>query len=162
MPHPAPFTYALPHARALPLALGALLTLPLAARAEPHTCALLKPADVAPLLGKPTAGEPNGTACTWSVGGKQLTLARLKPPGGDLSASFTEARKSAADDPEFKVSDEKGIGLRAFTVRSPVGVALVTLQGGQLLNLMINTGKPGTAQDATGLRQVAKRALAGL
>jgi hypothetical protein len=60
------------------------------------------------------------------------------------------------------VTEEQGIGLRAFTVRSPVGVALVTLQGGQLLNLMFNTGKPGTAQDAAALKQVAKKALAGL
>jgi transcriptional regulator of nitric oxide reductase len=152
----------LPSPAARAFALAALLALPLTARAEPHTCALLKPADLAPLLGAATAGEPSGTACNWSAGSKQLTIARLKPPGGDLSGSFTEARKSAAEDPEFKVSDEKGIGLRAFTVRSPVGVALVALQGGQLLNLMFNTGKPGTVQDAAALKQVAKKALAVL
>jgi hypothetical protein len=144
------------------LALAALLALPLSARAEPHTCALLKPADLVPLLGKPVTGEPNGTACSWSAGGRQLIVARLKPPGGDLSGSFAEARKAAAEDPEFKVTEEQGVGLRAFSVRSPVGVALVALQGGQLLNLMLNTGKPGTPQDAAALKQVAKKALAGL
>lgn len=144
------------------LLLGALLALPLTALAEAHACTLLQPADLTPLLGKPVAGKPNAGACAWSVDGspRKLTIARLKKSGPDAEMAYAGARKNGGADPADKVTDEKGIGDKAFSVQTSFGVALIALKGGRVINLMFMAGAPGTEKDVAALRQVAKKAVA--
>jgi hypothetical protein len=144
------------------LALAALLALPHAALAEAHACTLLQPAEVTPLFGKPVAGKPNAGACAWSLEGgpKKLTIARLKKTGPDAEMAYAGARKNAGADPADKVTDEKGIGDKAFSVQTSFGVALIALKGGRVINLMFMAGAPGTEKDVAAMRQVAKKAVA--
>lgn len=145
------------------LLLGSLLLLavPYAAHAEAHTCALLQPADLTPLLAKPGAGKANGPGCTWSgAGGKKLIVSWTRPAVADLPRALAEARKESAEDPGDKVTDETGIGEKAFSVRSSFGVALIALKGGRLINFMFMAGAPGTEKDLAAMRQVARKAVA--
>jgi len=139
-----------------------LLALPHAVRAEAHACTLLQPADLVPLLGKPVAGKANAGACEWSVGGgpKKLIIARMKKTGADAEMAYAGARKNMAMDPSAKVTDEKGIGDKAFSVQTSFGVSLVALKGGRVLNLMFMAGAPGTEKDVAAMRSVARKAVA--
>jgi len=139
-----------------------LLALPHAARAEPHACTLLQPADVVPLFGKPVAGKANGGACEWSVAGgpKKLVVARMKKTGADAEMAYAGARKNMAMDTSAKVVDEAGIGDKAFSLQTSFGVSLMSLKGGRVLNLMFMAGAPGTEKDVAAMRSVARKALA--
>jgi hypothetical protein len=139
-----------------------LLALPGSARAEAHACTLLQPADVVPLFGKPVAGKANAGACEWSVGSgpKKLVVARMKKTGADAEMAYAGARKNMAMDPAAKVTDEKGIGDKAFSLQTSFGVSLMALKGGRVLNLMFMAGAPGTEKDVAAMRLVGKKALA--
>jgi hypothetical protein len=136
-----------------------LLAAPRAAWAEVQACTLLQPADLVPLLGKPVAGKPSGTACAWNAGGKKLVVSSMTLPGGVAPGAFAESRKELAEDPDFKITDEKGIGERAFTGRSSGLVGLTALKGSRLLKVMFTTGGPESDNDVAALRQVARKVV---
>ena len=74
--------------------------------------------------------------------------------------AYAGARKNMAMDPSAKVTDEKGIGEKAFSVQTSFGVSLVALKGGRVLNLMFMAGAPGTEKDVAAMRSVARKAVA--
>jgi hypothetical protein len=144
------------------LVLGSVLLLaaPGAAWAEVQACTLLQPADLVPLLGKPVAGKPSGAACSWNAGGKKLVVSAMKLPGGAAPGAYAESRKQLAEDPDFKITDENGIGERAFTGRSSGLVGLTALKGSRLLKVMFTTGGSESDKEIAALRQVARKVVA--
>ena len=80
----------------------AMLTLsPLAANAEPpakdESCALLKPDDMAKLLGATPEAKANKGACIWAVPGGKSRLIVAKSPNTGMAAemAYSGARKNA-------------------------------------------------------------------
>jgi hypothetical protein len=149
--------------RALVLVVLMVHTGPLSAQTD--SCGLLRADDVAPLLGGTpthTAG-PRGETCTWigaNAGHKLIVLTynnRLGVPG---EAAFMGARNSAQAMDDAKMSDETGIGDRAFSGEVSFGAIFVVLKQGRMLQLQYWTGSQGTSQDVAALRAVAKKAVA--
>ena len=116
--------------------------------AQTDACALLKANDVAPLLGGTpthTAG-PEGQVCTWigaNGGQKLIVLAYKNRPGVPSEAAFMGARNGAQGMDDAKVSDEIGLGDRAFSGEVSFGAIFVVLKQGRLLQLQYWNGKPG-------------------
>ena len=145
-------------------ALAVLMLHPEPLPAQTDACALLKADDVAPLLGgTPThTATPEGQACTW-IGAnaeRKLIVLSYKNRGVPGEAAFMGARKSAQADEDTKVSDEPGIGDRAFSGQVSFGAVFVVLKQGRLLQLQYWTGSQGTSQDVAALRPVVQRAVA--
>jgi hypothetical protein len=93
---------------------------------------------------------------------KKLVVARMKRTGADAELAYAGARKNAGADPSEKVTDEKGIGDKAFSVQTSFGVSLVFQKGGRLLNMMFMASAPGTEKDVAAMRQVGKKAAAAV
>jgi hypothetical protein len=131
--------------------------------AKTDACALLKAADVAPLLGgTPTnTTTPKGMTCTWTGSNAKRKLLILtyeeRVPGGVM---FMGARQGAQSQDGAKVSDEPGIGDKAFSVQESFGAVFIVLKQGRMLQLQYWTGGPGTSQDVAALRTVVKKAVA--
>jgi hypothetical protein len=143
------------------LALGALLATASPARAESLNCALLKPEDVAGLLGGQVVEKQAGGACTWTAtaGKKKVVASSMQATGAPAENAYAGARKNASHEGKGKVIDEKGMGDKAFTVRTDYGVALVAIKKGRLLQLQYWAEAPGTPQDVEALRPVARKVL---
>lgn len=146
---------------ALVFAILLLNSAPLAA--ETDACALLKAADVAPLLGgTPTnTTTPERMTCTWTGSNAKHKLLILtykdRVPGDVL---FMGARQGAQAQEGVKVSDETGIGDRAFSAQESFGAVFMVLKHGRVLQLQYWTGGRGTSQDVAALRAVVKKAVA--
>ena len=132
--------------------------------AQTDACALLTAADVAPLLGgTPThTSTPQGQACTWTgtKAAHRLLVLAIKSRGVPGEAAYMGARKNAGVDEDSKVSDETGIGDRAFSGQMSFGAVFIVLKKGRLLQLQYWTGGQGTSQDVDALRPVVKKAVA--
>jgi hypothetical protein len=133
--------------------------------AQTDACALLKAGDVAPLLGgTPThpAAPQGGATCTW-IGANEgrkllvLTYRNSQVPG---EAAFNGARMGAQGSEGANVSDETGIGDKAFSGQVSFGAVFVVLKKGRLLQLQYWTGSQGTSQDVAALRPVVQKAVA--
>jgi hypothetical protein len=144
------------------LALGALLCAVPPARAETSNCALLRPADVTGLLGGAATERQDGGSCTWTAqGGKRkLVVARMQATGAPAEQAYAGARKNADREGTTKVVEETGLADKAFSVRTSLGVTLVAVKQGRLIQLQLVTGAPGTPGDVEALRPVAGKALA--
>lgn len=145
------------------LALVAWLLQPGFLPAQTDACALLKAGDVASLLGgTPTQKSgPEGQACTWASPGKKLILLTYKKLSGvPGEAAFTGARNNAQTMDDAKVSDETGVGDRAFSAQVSFGAVFVVLKQGRLLQLQYWTGSQGTSQDVAALRPLVEKAVA--
>ena len=126
--------------------------------------ALLKPENVAPLLGGTPSftSTPQGMTCTWT-GAKAkrkllvLTYKNSRVPG---EFAFMGAQKNAQGKGNNKFSNEAGIGDKAFSVQESFGVVFMVLKNGRLLQLQYWTGGEGTSQDVAELRPVVKKAVA--
>lgn len=146
------------------LLLAALVCRAQPLRAQAGACALVKAADVAVLLGgtsTPTA-TPQGQGCVWKGADPQRKLAVLSYRNVGVSGemAFTGARNAAGREPESKVTDENGIGDKAFSITPSFGAAFVMVKGGRMLQLQFWTGARGTAKDRDALRVVARKAVA--
>jgi len=134
------------------------------ATAAPNSdsCALLKPADLTALLGGMPITKPNAGACSWTASGssRKLIAARLKATGPAAEMAFAGARNGATKGGAGKVTDEAGLGDKAFASQESFGVVLVMLKQGRLLQLQYWTGAAGSAKDLGALRPVAKKAIA--
>jgi hypothetical protein len=133
------------------------------AHAQTDGCAVLKLADAAALLGNGTTAKAAGAGCTWTSADGKRKLIVNRPGGAGLpgalmfAGSRTEAGKGSA-----KVSDEAGIGDRAFAVLETFGVVLTILKQDRLLQIQYFGNAAGTAKDLDALRPVAKAAAAAL
>lgn len=148
---------------------GAMLTLspltvhgappaPLAAKSD--LCALLTPDDLTTLLGGTPIAKPNKDACSWTASGSTKKFMAVKSPNTGMAAemAFASARKNAAKG--GTVSNEAGLGDNAFAYLGPVGVVLVIIKQGQLIQMQYRTEAAGTAKDLDALRPVAKKVMA--
>ena len=143
------------------LVLGLLLFSAQPLRAESDGCALLKPADLTTLLGGTPIAKPDAGTCSWTASGstRKLLAAKLTSTGPAAEMAFAGARQGAAKGGKV-VTDEAGLGDKAFAVLESFGVALVMFKQGRLLQLQYWTGAAGTAKDLQALRPVAKKAIA--
>lgn len=131
------------------------------AASNADACALLKPSDVSVLLGGTPTPSSNVTACRWTSNGsnKKLIVAKMnmKSPG-KIDMAYTGARQNASV--IGKVSDESGLGDKAFSVVGESGfIALTIIKQGRMLQLQYMTEKSGSAKDLAALRTVAKKAV---
>ena len=131
-------------------------------RAQADACSMLKPADLTPLLGATPAATPNPSSCLWKAGDgtRKLSLSKMKATGPSAEMAFMGARQGASRGGEGKVTDETGIGDKAFAALTSFGVAFVVLKQGRVMQLQYYTGGEGTAKDVDALRPVAKKAVA--
>jgi hypothetical protein len=144
------------------LLMGALLLGALPSRAQASSCALLKPADLNALLGGEAVAKQSRGACTWTASGsaRKLIAVGLKATGSAAEMAYAGARKNSASDGASKVTDEAGIGDKAFAVQTSFGVALFAMKQGRMFELQYLIGAPGTAKDVEALRPVARKAAA--
>jgi hypothetical protein len=144
------------------LVLGTLLCSAPPLRAQSDSCALLKSFDLSMLLGGPTTAKSDAGACTWTAAGspKKLMAAAMTSAGPAAEMAYAGARQAAAKGGTVPVTDEPGLGDKAFAVQTSFGVAMVMLKGGRLLQLQYWTGAAGTAADVAALRPVARKAIA--
>jgi hypothetical protein len=143
------------------LVLGLLLFSAQPLRAESDGCTLLKPADLTTLLGGTPIANPNAGGCSWTVSGstRKLVAIKYRATGPAAEMAFAGARGNAGKDGEV-VTDEAGLGDKAFSNLTSFGVAVVMFKQGRLLQLQYWTGAAGTAKDLDALRPVAKKAIA--
>jgi hypothetical protein len=146
------------------LALVVLMPHPEPLPASTDACGLLKAVDVAPLLGGTPANTPSpeGMVCTWKGADakRKLLLITYKNKGVPGEFAFMGARQSAQADEGAKLSDETGIGDKAFSVQTSFGGVFIALKQGRMIQLQYWTGAPGTTQDIAALRPVVKKAVA--
>lgn len=151
------------------LLLGALILAVLLARpgllpAQTDACALVKAGDAAALLGGTPASKatPGGRACTWTgaIAGHKLLILTYKNTGVPGEAAYMGAHQGAQAADNAKVSDEAGLGDKAFSSTTSFGAVFVVLKQGRLLQLQYWTGGPGTIQDVAALRPVVQKAVA--
>lgn len=123
------------------------------------SCALLNPDDLSSLLGGTATGKPKGDICNWTASGSTASLTTIKYPrtGMDAEMSFASARKNAASG--GPITDETGLGDKAFARLGATGVVLVIIKQGRLFQMQYKTGAAGTAKDLDALRPVAKKAV---
>ena len=143
------------------LVLGLLLFSTQPLQAESDGCALLKPADLTTLLGGTPSANPNAGGCSWTVSGstRKLLAIKYRATGPAAEMAFAGARGNAGKDGEV-VTDEAGLGDKAFSNLTSFGVVVVMLKQGRLLQLQYWTRAAGTAKDLAALRPVAKKAIA--
>jgi hypothetical protein len=84
----------------------------------------------------------------------------MQATGAPAEQAYAGARKNADREGAGKVVEEAGLADRAFSVRTSVGVTLVAVKQGRLIQLQLATGAPGTPGDVEALRPVAGKALA--
>lgn len=155
------FLFSLLYAYSISLLIGSVFS-PAIAAPQPDACALLKPADLKPLLGgKPTAAA-NERGCLWTASGnnrKLIVLQYRQAVGVPSDMAFMGAQRGAAKGGKGKLSNEDGLGDKAFASLESFGVSLVMLKQGRLLQLQYWTEAAGTAKDIKLLRPVAKKAV---
>jgi hypothetical protein len=146
------------------LAFAVLTLCPPPLPAQTDACALVKAGDVAALLGgTPTSkASPEGRSCTWvgAVAGRKLIVLTYKNSGAMGETAFMGARRGAEAGENGKVSDEAGLGDKAFSSETSFGAVFVVLKQGRLLQLQYWTGSQGTSQDVAALRPVVQKAVA--
>jgi len=123
-------------------------------------CALLKPEDLTKLLGSTPVSKHNSTTCTWTITGKPNGLSAAKYPGTGMAAdmAFSKAHDNALK--SGNVILVPGIGDRAFARLNKIGVMMMIIDQGKLLQLIYATGAQGTNKDLEVLKPVAKKAMA--
>jgi hypothetical protein len=124
-------------------------------------CALLNSADLTTLLGGMATAKGNaGGGCNWTASGskrKLLAINYKNHAGFPSEQMYMGARQNA----HGKVTDESGIGDKAFSVMPGSGlVVMIMIKHGRMLQLQYWTGTPETAKDLDTLRPVAKKAIA--
>src|SRR5664279_112896 len=110
------------------------------AGSDPDACTLLKASDLTTLLGGTPIANSNVTACRWTASGsnKKLIVAKMNLHGKEEMA-YAGARQNAQKGGS-KVTDEAGLGDKAFLVVEDSGIAiLMIIKQGRLLQLQYVT-----------------------
>ena len=135
-------------------------------KAKSDPCALLKPADLTKLFGGTPIAKSNQKGCSWTASGstRQLNAEITEPDAAEMS--FVTGRMfamEAAKSGGLTVTDEAGLGDKAFATQDFSGVVLGIIKHGRLLNLQYYPNGPftkgTTAKDLEALRPVAKKAI---
>jgi hypothetical protein len=123
-------------------------------------CSLLKPDDLTKLLGPaPTYMSKKG-ACTWTASGSPKKVITTKFPEEGMAAemAYYNAEKNASKG--GPVITLKGLGDRGFARLNNIGVVLITIKNGKLLQIIYAPGAAGTDKDVDALKPVAMKAIA--
>lgn len=133
---------------------------PAPVEAKTDICALLTPDDLTTLLGGAPIAKPGVDACSWTASGSTKKLIAVKSPNKGMEAemTFSTARKNAVKN--GPVTKEDGIGDNAFSRLGQVGVVLVMIKQGHLIQMQYRTEAQGTPKDLDMLRPVAKKVIA--
>jgi hypothetical protein len=141
-----------------------LLLHPAPLQAATDACGLLKAVDVAPLVGETpvSKGSPEGATCSWTgtKANHKLLIIAYKNKNIPGEMAFMGARHGAEAEEGSKVSDETGIGDKAFSAQTSFGAVFIVLKQGRILQLQYWTKTQGTNQDVDTLRPVVKKAAA--
>jgi hypothetical protein len=125
-----------------------------------NPCDLVKPDDVTALLGGKAVTKSTEAACSWSVAGSKYKLIAIKYANSGMSADMAfetmrmKSRKAGA-----ALTDESGLGDKAFLRMEPWGVSLMIMKGGHLLQLQYGSGVAGTDKEVGALLPIAKKAV---
>ena len=137
-------------------------------KAKPDPCALLKPTDLTKLFGATPIAKSTrrGGGCSWTASGSKREFNAIidKLTGPDTETVFMFGRTFAMDAAKsggVTVTDEAGLGDKAFSSMDSSGVVLTIIKQGRLLHLQYFT-KGATAKDLDALRPVAKKAIEAL
>lgn len=141
-----------------PLAVHAAPPVPVEAKSD--ICALLTPDDLTTLLGGTPIAKPGADGCNWTAPGSTKKLIAVKFPNEGMSSemAFSTARKNAVK--SGPVNKEDGIGDNAFSRLGKVGVVMMMIKNGRLIQMQYRTEAPGTPKDLDLLRPVAKKVIA--
>jgi len=141
-----------------PLAVHAAPPVPVEAKLD--ICALLTPDDLTTLLGGTPIAKPGVDFCNWTASGstKKLTAAKFPNEGMSSEMAFSTARKNAVK--SGPVTKEDGFGDNAFSRLVQIGVVMVMIKQGHLIQMQYRTEAPGTPKDLDLLRPVAKKVIA--
>jgi hypothetical protein len=146
------------------LAMAAALALPGLLPAQTDACALVKAGDAAALVGGTPVSKPSpqGGTCTWtgSIAGHKLNILTYKNTRVPGEMAFLGAQQGAQADHDVKVSNEGGLGDKAFSATTSFGAIFVVLKQGRLLQIQYMTGSRGTIQDVAALRPIVQKAVA--
>jgi hypothetical protein len=153
----------------VPMAFGAMLTLFAfavhadTAAPQPVThgaCALLKAEDLTALLGSAPVSSSKKGACTWTVSGSPKKIITTKFPEEGMAAemAYYNAEKNASKG--GPLISLKGVGDKGFARLNNIGVVLITIKKGKLLQIIYAPGAAGTEKDVDALKPVAMKAIA--
>lgn len=149
----------------VPVVFGAMLMIAaLAVHAEPQpthgACALIKAEDLKALMGEVPSYSSKKGSCTWSVASKPTKLITTKFPDEGMAAemAYSNIQKNASIGGE--IINVKGLGDKAFARFNKIGVVLVTIKNGTLLQMMYATGSMGTQKELDALQPIAVKAIA--
>jgi hypothetical protein len=150
----------IPVALSASLVLAALLLSAHRLQAQTDACGMLKPGELSAVLGPNPAPSPHPNSCMWkgADGAHKLSLMKMKAAGAGAEMAYTGARQNAGR--SGTVSDETGLGDKAFATLTSFGVALIVLKEGRMMQMQYYTGGTVTAKDLDALRPVAKQAVA--
>jgi len=146
-----------------------LMLSPLAAYAAPPApagaisdlCALLTADDLTMLLGGTPIARPGEDSCSWTASGSSKKLSAVKSPKTGIAAdmAFSSAKKNAVKS-GVVITKEDGIGDDAFAHLAPLGLMLLMIKQGHLIQMQYRTEAPGTPKDLDMIRPVAKKLIA--
>jgi hypothetical protein len=139
-------------------------------KTKPDPCALLKPDDLTKLLGATPIAKSirGGDGCSWTASGSKREFNAIidKLTGPDAETVFMFGRTfamNAAKSGGLTVTDEAGLGDKAFSSMDFSGVVLKIIKHGRLLDLQYYPNGPftkgTTAKDLDALRPVAKKVV---
>ena len=123
-------------------------------------CALLKAEDLTKLLGSTPVSSSKKGACTWEVSGKPNKLITTKFPEEGMAAemAYYNAEKNASKG--GPIISLNGLGDKGFARLNKIGVVLITIKNGKLLQVIYATGSEGTEKDVDALKPVIAKAIA--
>jgi hypothetical protein len=132
------------------------------AASNSNACSWLKPAELTGLLGGTVTAKNNAGSCAWTASGskKKLIAVQYKQLAGvPVEMAYMGARQNAPQ--TGKVTDESGLGDKAFSVVDKAGmVVLMLIKNGRMIQFQYWTGAAPAAKDLNALRPIAKKAIA--
>jgi hypothetical protein len=122
-------------------------------------CALLNPEDLTKLMGSTPVGTSKKGACTWTVTGKATKIITTKFPDEGMAAemAYSSAQKNASRG--GPIIELKGIGDRGFARLNRIGVVIITVKNGKLLQVIYATGSMGTDKEVDALKPVVMKII---
>ena len=142
-----------------------LMVVPRTAGAQVSTCRLVDSADVISLFGQSADPKvhPVSGDCMWGAVGvdrRGLTMSISVRDTAITNVGYTRGHELAANN--GPITDEPGLGDRAYSAVVSFGAEITILTQGQIVQLRYANGVPGSAADVTRLRPVAANVVARL
>jgi hypothetical protein len=129
-------------------------------------CDLIQTADVVSLFGRPTDARinPVNGDCTWGstvgIARRGLTLSVSPRDTATANDGYARGRELAANNQT--ITDERGLGDRAYSAVVPYGATITVLTRGRIVQFRYSDGVAGSQADLDRLRLVAASAIGRL